>query len=351
MFASINRPGWRVGADDTQGEDGQVGIILVSGAIIISLLAMQARAPQWLLMFCGGWTLFTLVNVTWQPLMAFQLALIWGGYTFLSPKGLPQRKFWEPDLWEALLDQAAGIKPARVGDTEQRPASLQVAAYTQQNTSSAESSAPMGALERKRRLNKMLIAKIFVWILAANILIHLIPFNYSFDLSIDQFAKSIGNTLAIFVISLIGLTFRSNKTLGVAVIALLATPICILVARAHDPVAPRYFRELLYPNGMPLGTAQPDMLQATADDIGTNGGEAEHVYASDVELRNQQADRIAEMAASGSGYESATQIERDYLTLTPNQFRVKYGDEVASNLQADVSNADAARRGRIQDDQ
>ena len=57
---------------------------------------------------------------------------------------------------------------------------------------------------------------------------------------------------------------------------------------------------------------------------------------------------LSGMTADGSGYKSASQRDRDYLTMTPNQFRVKYGDEAAMNLQADVSNMDAARRGDIQ---
>jgi hypothetical protein len=39
-----------------------MGILLFSCAIIISLLAMRVRAPQWLLMLCGGWTLFTALS-------------------------------------------------------------------------------------------------------------------------------------------------------------------------------------------------------------------------------------------------------------------------------------------------
>ena len=97
-----------------QLEGSRMGIVLFSGAIIVSLFAMQARMPQWLLMFCGGWTLFTLLNVTWQPLMVFQLALIWGGYAFLAPKGLPQRKPWELIGREAMRS-ARAIYPEKSG--------------------------------------------------------------------------------------------------------------------------------------------------------------------------------------------------------------------------------------------
>lgn len=328
-----------------------MGVVLFSAAIIISLLAMRARAPQWLLMFCGGWTLFTLLNVTWQPLMVFQLALIWGGYAFIAPGGVSQQKFWKSDFWEAWLDQIAGLKPAGAMYSETQSTPPQMAIDAQPKTALVEPIVPAAAQNRKSGLNKTLIFQMFLWLFAANVLIHLIPFNYNFDISVDQIARSFGNTLAIFVISMIGIFFRHNRTLGVAFVAILIAPLCILIDRAHDPVAPRYFRELLYPHSAPLGTAEPEVLPPAADVIGTNLGAAEPVTESDVERRNQQADRIAEMAASGSGYESATQFERDYLTLTPNQFAVKYGDEAARNLQADVSNADAARRGRIQDRQ
>jgi hypothetical protein len=241
---------------------GSVGVVLFSGAIIISLFAMRARAPEWLLMFCAGWTLFTLVNVTWQPLMVFQLALIWGGYAFLAPRGLPQRKLWEAKLWESMPNK--GIAPAGAIYPEPRSQPQQAATDAQPKTALAEPIAPAAAEDRKSRLNKTLIAQIFLWIFATNVLVHLIPFKYKFDISLDQIARSFGSTLAIFVISLIGLIFQSNRTLGVALIAILIAPVCILVDRAHDPVAPRYFRELLYPGGVPLDTAQSDMLPATA---------------------------------------------------------------------------------------
>lgn len=240
---------------------------------------MQARAPQWLLMFCGGWTLFTLVNVTWQPLTAFQLALIWAGYAFLAPRGLPQRKLWEAKLWEAI--QREGVKLAGAMYSKTVSTSLQMAIDAQPKAALVEPIAPAAAQDQKSRLNKALIFQIFMWIFAANVLIHLIPFNYSFDISVDQIARSFGSTLAIFVISLIGLLFRPNQTLGVALIAILIAPVCILIDRAHDPVAPRYFRELLYPDDKANGdlgpnskversdTASADTLPASPNDVGT----------------------------------------------------------------------------------
>jgi hypothetical protein len=64
--------------------------------------------------------------------------------------------------------------------------------------------------------------------------------------------------------------------------------------------------------------------------------------------KRREAYALSSMAADGSGYRSASQRDRDYVMMTPYQFQAKYGEEVARNLQADVSNMDAARRGDIQ---
>jgi len=64
--------------------------------------------------------------------------------------------------------------------------------------------------------------------------------------------------------------------------------------------------------------------------------------------KRREAYVLSGMTVDSSSYKSASQRDRDYLTMTPNQFRMKYGDEAAMNLQADVSNMDAARRGDIQ---
>jgi len=225
-----------------------MGIVLFLGAIIISLLAMRARAPKWLLMFCGGWTLFTLLNVTWQPLMVFQLALIWGGYAFLAPHGLRQRKFWKANLWEAVQNQSEAMELAQMPHPETRP-TPSTASLAQPMAASAESKSPALTENPKRRgLNKAIIAQMFVVILAINIAAHLYPFDYSSDLAIDEISRSIGVTLAIFTVSLAGLLFRPSKTFGMALIAILVAPIMILVDRSNDPIAPHDFRELLRPN-------------------------------------------------------------------------------------------------------
>ena len=324
-----------------------MGVVLFSGAIIISLFAMRARAPEWLLMSCGGWTLFTLLNVTWQPLMAFQLALVWGGYAFLAPKALPQRKFWEAKFWNSMPWDAAkshGINFVQVINSGSPSIPPPMNMDEQQTDVSPERSSSRTTEEKRRPLNKLFITQLFIWIFSINVLIHLIPFNYSQAIVIDQVARSAGSTLAIFVISLIGLIFTPNQTIGMTSIAILISPLAIVADRANDPLALQYFRELLYPDGMSQIAAQSNMDPATTDGISIDQIPVEPDYVDDTERRRQQANRIAEMATSGVGYESATQIERDYLTLTPNQFAMKYGNEVAANLQADVSNVGSTRR-------
>ena len=113
-----------------------MGVVLFSGAIIISLLAMRTRAPQWLLMFCGGWTLFTLFNVSWEPLMAFQLALIWGGYAFLAPRDLPQHKLWKSKLWQSI--QREGMILKRQMQPEAASIPPVTATYDQPETAEAD---------------------------------------------------------------------------------------------------------------------------------------------------------------------------------------------------------------------
>lgn len=88
---------------------------------------------------------------------------------------------------------------------------------------------------------------------------------------------------------------------------------------------------------------------ATNPDIfGTPAPKAQQVEEA-ADQKRREAYILSGMKVDGSGYKSASQRDRDYLTMTPNQFRMKYGDEVAMNLQADVSNMDAARRGDVQD--
>lgn len=225
---------------------------------------MRARAPQWLLMFCGGWTLFTLLSVTWQPLIVFQLALIWGGYAFFSPKGLSQKKFWETDLWEAWLDQGAGLKPVQMPRRAQPQPS---APATDQNQAVREAAginpSTSTGNSKRRRLNKHFIVRVFIVIVAINIVVHLYPFDYNSTLALDQIARAVGTTVAIFLVSLVGLLFRPNKTFGMAAIAILAAPWMILLDRANDPIAPQVFRDFLDPTGSKrLDVLSPDTAQS-----------------------------------------------------------------------------------------
>lgn len=120
---------------------GSVGIVLFSGAIIISLLAMRGRAPQWLLMLCCGWTLFTLLNVTWQPLMVFQIALIWGGYAFLAPQGLSQRKLWKSGSLEAVQNEVMNRAKGIHLDSASTP--VQTAIHSHRSFGAAEPNIPI----------------------------------------------------------------------------------------------------------------------------------------------------------------------------------------------------------------
>lgn len=398
-----------------------MGIVLYSGAIIISLFAMRARAPQWLLMFCGGWTLFTLLNVAWQPLIVFQLALIWGGYAFFAPKGLSQRKFWESDLWEAWLDQSAGLKPVQM-PCPAKPLPSTPATDQEQAMREAVGTNPPASYEssKRRRLNKSFIAQIFIVILAINIVVHLYPFDYSSILAMDEIARAFGTTVAIFLVSLVGLLFRPSKTFGVATIAILAAPVMILLDRANDPIAPQIFRELLYSNSKNQNvTLTPDagrdsmVPAANVAAVDEHGGDEidestlgvasgregtaasiageEAVKGQNSEYRRmlnnalaanpltnpsifdtsdmpltkaanaaisaqREADaanpvngyELAIMSYTGAGVKSAKQIEKDFLSLSPFQFRIKYGEHIGEKYSEAYSRGESAYRFETQ---
>lgn len=151
-----------------------------------------------------------------------------------------------------------------------RPTPLETTIYVQPKAASTEFSDPIAAKNKKLRLNKVFIFQIFIWILAINVLIHILQFNYNSILVGDEIARAFGSTLGIFLISLVGLFFKPNKTLAVAFIAILMTPISILIDRANDPVAPPYFRELLYPdstaNGEPVSELNAVQVDTTQSD-------------------------------------------------------------------------------------
>ena len=177
--------------------------------------------------------------------MAFQLALIWGGYAFLAPRDLPQHKLWKSKLWQSI--QREGMILKRQMQPEAASIPPVTATYDQPETAEADHQA-LAEVREGRRLNKKIIAHVFIVITILNISVHLVPFNYSPTLVTEQIARSIGVTIAIYIASLIGLTFKPSKTLGMAAIAILIAPVMILADRAHDPLAPRYFRDLFYPN-------------------------------------------------------------------------------------------------------
>ncbi|WP_150125760.1 hypothetical protein [Sphingobium sp. RAC03] len=53
---------------------------------------------------------------------------------------------------------------------------------------------------------------------------------------------------------------------------------------------------------------------------------------------------LATMVATGKGLSSASQRDRDFVTMTPNEFRGRYGDEVADSYLAAYSEGDVTRR-------
>lgn len=368
------------------------------------MVAMLVRAPQWLLMFCSGWTLFTLVNVTWQPLMVFQLALIWGGYAFLAPRGLPQRTFWKSSFWESM--QHTGMKPARVIHPEPQSLSLQPMSYSQPNMASARSNQAAPTVKRQRpRTSKKTVSLVFATILVISIFVHLMPFNYNSIIAQDEIARAVGGLIALFIISRLGLLYRPNPTLGVILIAVVLAPVIILLDRSSDPVAPRYFRDLLHLNqtgqsNIPLPDTRTQNVKLpvsnTDDPAEQNNGEADTDYrrllnkflaadpatnpdfyhqpstpeqkrleqqmgAVDEATQQNQSQRhqemlasipdgysLATMRATGEGITSATQRDRDFLAMTPNGFRERYGDDVGEAYSAAFSQGEAIRRSNLQ---
>jgi hypothetical protein len=138
---------------------------------------------------------------------------------------------------------------------------------------------------KRPRLNKSFIAQIFIVILAINIVVHLYPFDYSSILAMDEIARAFGTTVAIFLVSLVGLLFRPSKTFGVATIAILAAPVMILLDRANDPIAPQIFRDVLDPTAskwldvLPPDTGQRD--EETANDFQSAPANVESVAKQD----------------------------------------------------------------------
>lgn len=66
------------------------------------------------------------------------------------------------------------------------------------------------------------------------------------------------------------------------------------------------------------------------------------------ELANQNGYVLSTMSTTGAGQKSASQVDRDYLSLSPYQFRLKYGEQLGSQYDEAYSRGDTARRMDLQ---
>lgn len=57
---------------------------------------------------------------------------------------------------------------------------------------------------------------------------------------------------------------------------------------------------------------------------------------------------LAAMRNSGAGQASASQMDRDFISLSPNEFRVKYGNEVGQRYSQAFADGDSSRRNDLQ---
>lgn len=189
------------------------------------------------------------------------------------------------------------MKRAQVPHPEPRP-TPPTASRVQSTAASAESkSSTTTENPKRRRLNKTIIAQVFIVILAINIAAHLYPFNYSSDLVFDEISRSFGVTFAVFTVSLFGLLFRPSKTFGMALIAILIAPVMIWADRLNDPIAPQDFREFLHPTES-VGE------EATSPEAGQRGdGTANNFASAPVNdgsmIGGEVADPVGENANNG----------------------------------------------------
>mgnify|MGYP000197094044 CR=1 FL=1 len=61
-------------------------ILFYQGLIVITLLLVRAFARKYLELACFVWTVFSLVNLFWPPLLVLQLIIVWGTYSVIRSK-------------------------------------------------------------------------------------------------------------------------------------------------------------------------------------------------------------------------------------------------------------------------
>ena len=61
-------------------------VLFYQGLIVVTLVLVRIISPKHLLVACVIWTVLTLVNLFWPPLILLQLIVVWGTYNFIKPK-------------------------------------------------------------------------------------------------------------------------------------------------------------------------------------------------------------------------------------------------------------------------
>ena len=61
-------------------------VLFYQGLIFTTLVLVRIISPRHLLAACIIWTVLTLVNLFWPPLIFLQLIVVWGTYNFIRPK-------------------------------------------------------------------------------------------------------------------------------------------------------------------------------------------------------------------------------------------------------------------------
>jgi len=63
-----------------------VEVLIYQGLIFTTLVLVRIISPKHLELACSIWTLLTLVNLFWPPLIVLQLLVVWGTYSVIRPK-------------------------------------------------------------------------------------------------------------------------------------------------------------------------------------------------------------------------------------------------------------------------
>ena len=70
-------------------------VIYYQAFIFSSIVLMRIFKKEWLIGICLGWTLFTVINLFYPPLIFIQLAVVWGSYSFLKSSDSKSKKIAE----------------------------------------------------------------------------------------------------------------------------------------------------------------------------------------------------------------------------------------------------------------